>query len=548
MHTFDWDAYGRKVMSGEVLVSEWTMRSVKKHYADLKVAPKNGFWFSERHAQYALNAFLFMKHSKGAFAGSQFVPSDWQQFWIALAFGWRKLDGTRRYREVYWAVPRKNGKTTTLAAIALYMMIMDGEAGAEVYCAATKMEQAKLLYSEANQMINASPFLKEELKTLRDGIFTLDKSCKLVPLGRDSKSMDGLNPSCCVIDEVHAHKTSEIYDVLKSALGARRQPMIWIITTAGFDLSAWGYEQHRYAEKVVKGTIKDEEFLPIIYTVDDPEKWDDPTEWVKANPNLGVSVYEDNLAADCERAKKQPSQQANFKTKRLNIWLASGETWIPIEDWRKCADHNLRIEDFANDKCWVGIDLAEKSDVAALAICFRRGEHLYVFFRLYLNEYEVEKPENQHYRRWRDKGELIVTDGNATDFDVIAHDLMEIHRKYKVIGVPYDPRFSSYFATKLLENGLPMIEVAQTSARFTEPIIQVENSVLENTLTHDGNSMVDWMMSNIVMRVSKFSGLRHPTKESNAEKIDGPIAMLMAVGQAMAVEEPREITQGFVSL
>lgn len=547
MHTFDWDSYGRKVLSGKIPVSEWTRLSVEKHYADMEASPDNGYVFSERHAQYALNAFLFMKHSKGAFAGKQFLPSPWQQFWIALAFGWRKKDGTRRYREVYWAVPRKNGKTTTLAAIALYMMVLDGEPGSEVYCAATKMDQAKLLYNEANQMINASALLKERIKTLRAGIFTLDESCKMVPLGRDSKSMDGLNPSCCVIDEVHAHKTSEIYDVLKSALGARRQPMIWIITTAGFDLGAWGYEQHRYAEKVVKGIIDDDEFLPIIYTVDDPDKWDDPLEWAKANPNLGISVYEDNLCADCERAKKQPSQQPNFKTKRLNIWLSSGETWIPIEDWRRCADHDMRIEDFKGDKCWIGIDLAEKSDVAALAICFRRGDHLYLFFRLYLNEFEVEKPENQHYRRWRDEGELIVTDGNATDFDVIRADLEMLHQEYKVVGIPYDPRFSSYFATKLLEEGLPMVEVAQTSTRFTEPIIAVENAVLEDKISHDGSSMIDWMMSNIVMRTSKFSGLRQPTKESNAEKIDGPVAMLMAVGQAMA-EENDEIGQGFVSL
>ena len=544
---FDWNSYGQKVMSGEILVSEWTMLSVKKHYDDLKASPNNGFYFSEKHAQYALNSFLFMKHSKGEFSGKQFIPSPWQQFWIALAFGWRKTDGTRRYREVYWAVPRKNGKTTTLASIALYAMLMDGEPGAEVYCAATKMDQAKLLYSEADQMIKASALLKQRTKSMRDGIFTTDRTCKLVPLGRDSKSMDGLNPSCCVIDEVHAHKTSEIYDVLKSALGARRQPIIWIITTAGFDLSAWGYEQHRYAEKVVKGVIKDETFLPIIYTVDDPNKWDDPIEWAKANPNLGISVYVDNLKEDCERAKKQPSQQPNFKTKRLNIWLASGETWIPIEDWRKHGDKTLSLDDFKGEKCWIGIDLAEKSDVAALCLCFKRGNHFYLFFRLYLNEYEVMKPENQHYRRWRDEGELIVTDGNATDFDEIRADLLQYNEDFRLVGVQYDPRFSSYFATKLIEDGLPMIEVAQTSTHFTEPIIQIENMVLENTMTYDGNTMVDWMMSNIVMRVSKFSGLRQPTKESNAEKIDGPVAMLMAVGQAIA-EENDEITQGFVSL
>ena len=287
---FDWDEYGRKVIAGDIPVCKWTRLAIERHYRDLAESPANGFYFSEDHAQYALKSFLFVKHSKGEFAGKQFIPSLWQQFWVALAFGWRRVeDGTRRFREVYQAVPRKNGKTTELAAIGLFMMFMDGEKGAEVYAAATKLDQAKILYSEVEQMILSSPLLQRRIKVLRDSIKLINGSAKLVPLGKDSKSMDGLNPHCAIIDEIHAHRTSEIYDVLKSALGGRLQPMIWIITTAGFDLSSFGYEQHRYAEKVLTGDIRDDELLAIIYTVDDPEKWDDPIEWMKANPNLGIS-------------------------------------------------------------------------------------------------------------------------------------------------------------------------------------------------------------------------------------------------------------------
>lgn len=544
---FDWDEYGRKVLSGEIVVCKQIKQGVQKHYADLKASPENGFVFSEERAQYAIQSFLFVKHSKGKFAGQQFVPSLWQQFWVAVAFGWMRLDGTRRYREVYLEVGRKNGKTTLLAGIGINMLCMDGEAGSEVYAAATKLDQAKILYDEAKQMIRGSPLLSGRIKVLRDSIEQINQRGFMKALGRDSKSMDGLNPHCGIIDELHAHKTSEIYDVLKSALGARSQPMLWIITTAGFDLSSFGYEQHRYAEKVLSGEVVDDELLPIIYTVDDPEKWDDPVEWGKANPNLGVSVYLENMEMDCERAKKQPSQQANFKTKRLNIWLASGEQWIPFEDWRKCGSKKLKLDDFRGEKCWIGIDLAEKSDVAALCLVFIREGHFYVFFRLYLNEYEVEKQENQHYRRYRDIGELIVTDGNATDFDVIRHDLNRFKKDFKVVEVPYDPRFASYFATKLVEDGLPMVEIAQTAQHFTQPIIEIENMVLENKLHHDGNSMVEWMMSNVVMRISKFTGLKQPTKETNREKIDGPVAMLLAVGRALK-QVNKVIKQGFVAL
>lgn len=544
---FDWDVYGKKVLSGEIVTSKWTKLAVERHYKLLAGSPANGFTFDEDRAQYAIQSFLFLKHSKGKFAGQQFVPSLWQQFWVAVAFGWLRKDGTRKYREVYLEVGRKNGKTTLLAGIGINMLCMDGEAGSEVYAAATKLEQAKILYDEAKQMIRGSPLLSGKIKVLRDSIELTNERSFMKALGRDSKSMDGLNPHCNIIDEFHAHKTSETYDVLKSALGARAQPMTWIITTAGFDLSSYGYEMHSYAKDVLKGEVIDEEFLPIIYTVDDPEKWDDPVEWEKANPNYGISVYPENMQIDCERAKKQPSQQTNFKTKNLNIWLASGEQWIPFEDWRRCGSKDLKLDDFRGEKCWIGIDLAEKSDVAAVSIVFVRNGHFYVFFKLYLNEYEVEKQENQHYRRYRDIDELIVTDGNATDFDVIREDLLHLKKDFKVVEVPYDPRFASYFATKLAEDGLPMVEIAQTAQHFTQPIIEIENMVLENKLHHDGNSMVEWMMSNVVMRISKFSGLKQPTKEANREKIDGPVAMLLAVGRALK-QEDKVIKQGFVSL
>lgn len=533
---FDWNAYGQKVLAGEIIVGNWTRLAVERHYRDLEKSPASGFYFSDAHAQYALKSLLFVKHSKGEFAGQQFVPEPWQQFWIAVAFGWLRVsDGTRRFRDVYEEVARKNGKTTKLSGIALYMLFMDGEPGAEVYAAATKMEQAKILFRETVQMIASSPLLKRRIKPLKDSIELIGNSAsRLVPLGRDTKTMDGLNPHCNIIDEFHAHKTSDVYDILKSALGARRQPLTWMITTAGFDLSSYGYEMHRYAEKVLSGDIQDEEFLAIVYTVDDPEKWDDPVEWAKANPNLGVSVYEDNLRMDCERAKRQTSQQVNFKTKRLNIWLSSGETWIPIEAWRRCGNRKLKLEDFRGERCWVGLDLAEKSDVAALSLVFMRDRKLYVFFRLYLNEFEVSKPENQHYRRYRSEGDLIVTEGNATDFDVIREDLNRYKEMFRVAEVAYDPYLSSYFATKLTEDGLPMVEITQTTRHFTEPITQIENFVLTEELEHDGNRMMEWMMTNVVIRISKFSGLKQPTKETGREKIDGPVAMMLAVGRALA--------------
>lgn len=533
--TFQWNQYGLDVIAGKVPVCRLTRLAVDRHYRDMQTGHLRGLYFSERHAQHALESFLFLRHSKGEWAGKQFVPDAWQQFWIALAFGWMRADGTRRFREVWEEVPRKNGKSTMLAGLGIYLFEFDGEGGAEVYTAATKMDQAKITHSEAVRMVESSPLLRRHIGVRLNELYNPrpGRADKFVPLGRDSKSLDGLNPHGAILDEVHAHPTSDIYDVIKSGMGARRQPMIWQITTAGFDLSSFGYTQHCYAEKVLEGVFDNDEYLAIIYTVDDPKKWNDPIEWAKANPSLGVSVYLDALKAKCKKAEDEPSEQSNFKTKHLNIWMVSKEEWISVESWRTCGNPRSKLEDFIGEPCWIGMDLAEKSDIAALCLVFKREKKYHLFFRLYLNEYQVQKPENQHLLRYEKEGHLIVNEGNATDFDVILRDMKRFHELFEIREVPYDPKFAAYFAAKLIEAGLPMVEIIQTSSHFTLPIIETENLVLTGDLVHDANPAMDWMISNVVMRISKFSGLKHPTKEKHDQKIDGPVAMLMAMGRAL---------------
>ena len=531
----EWDDYGQAVLSGEIAACKWTRLGVERHYRDLAGSPDNGLVFSAAHAEYAIGFFAkFLRHSIGEFAGKPFVLSPWQKFHIALAFGWYRVDGVRRFRDVYVFVPRKNGKTTEMAGVSLFMLEMDGEPGAQVYMAATKMDQAKLMYNDSVNMVKSSGVLSRHIKLLKDGAYSQAGRNILKPLGRDSKSMDGFNPHAVMLDELHAQKTSEVYDVMKSAIGARRNPMIWMITTAGFDLSSFGYEMHRYAESVLQGTIQDDDFLAIVYTVDDQEAWDDPLEWRKANPNYGVSIYQDGMERDCERARKQPSQQVNFKTKRLNIWCSSGSTWIPLERWRDCADGKMKLEDFHGQPCWIGIDLAEKNDVVALCLVFRQGKRFFVFPRLYQNAYQIAQPENQHYRTFVAMGDLIETEGNTIDLEIIRQDLLELKARFKVQEVAYDPRFSSYLATTLIKDGLPMVEITQRSTFFTQPINEIESLVMSGNLHHDGNRMMEWMMTNVVMAISKFSGLKTPIKENPREKIDGVLALLMAMGRALA--------------
>lgn len=549
-HSFDWDAYGRAVMAGEIVVSRWTRLAVERHYKDLESCHARGLWFSEAHAQHALEAFLFLRHSKGEWAGQPFELSPWQQFWVAVAFGWMRADGSRRFREVWLEVPRKNGKTTLLAGIGLYLFWFDGEGGAEVYAAATKMDQAKILYSEAERMVQSSPLLRRDIGQKLNVLYnpTPGRADEFRPLGRDSKTLDGLNPHGALLDEVHAHPNRELYDVIKTGLGARRQPMVWQITTAGENLSGFGYSQHEYAEKILEGVFEDDAFLAVIYTVDHPKKWMDPVEWGKANPGLGVSVYLEGLQTSAQKAQRQTSELPNFQTKRLNIWLSGGSKWIPVDDWQACGDASLKIEDFAGEPCWVGLDLAEKKDIAAMAIVFRRGGRYFVFFKLYHNEDQINAPENRHFYTWEKSGHLLMSPGNATDFNDIRNDLVVLRDAHQLQEVIYDPKFAAYFAARLAEDdSLLMVDMPQTSSRFTLPIVSIENLVLTKDLVHDANPAVAWMISNVVMRESKFSGLRHPTKEKPENKIDAVVALIMAMGRAMN-EDPdgSVISQGFV--
>ena len=336
-----------------------------------------------------------------------------------------------------------------------------------------------------------------------------------------------------VVDELHAHKTRAVYDVIDSATGARSQPLILMITTAGTDTSGICYEQRDYTVKVLEGAHVDESWFGIIFTIDDEDTWHDPAVWRKANPNLGVSVKTDDMAAAVRKAQAMPSALNNVLTKRLNRWVNADSAWMPIEDWKRCGNAKLQLADFGGERCWIGMDLAEKRDFAALALVFKRSERFYLFTRLYLNELAISESGNAHLQGWARAGYVTVTDGNATDFDVIADDLRNFCKQFQVEEIPYDPAMSRYFATKLSEEGLPLVEIRQAPLFFTQPLIQVENMVLERKLEHDANPVMTWMMSNVVVRVSKITGLKHPTKEREENKIDGPVASLLALGRSM---------------
>ena len=545
--------YAQRVSTGDIPACKWTRLAVDRQLADLQRETSEDWpWVFDENCAARICEFIeLLPHIKGKWARERrLIELDaWQCFVLTTVFGWLHKDtGLRRFREVYLEVPRKNAKSTLSSGVALYMLTADGEQGAEIYSAATTRDQARIVFDDAKGMAERTPDLRTYLGVaiLTHSITVAHTSSKFSPLAAEASTQDGLNVHFACLDELHAHKKRDLYDVIDTARGAREQSLLWIITTAGSDRSGICYERRTHVTKVLDRVISDETTFGLIYTIDDNDDPFDPASWAKANPNWLVSVLRDDMEAAARKAESMPSALNNFLTKRLNVWVSGESPWMDMRAWERCADTSLQLSDFAGEKCWAGLDLAQKKDFAALCLVFQRDGTWYVFTRLYLNELAVSESGNAHLSGWARSGYVQVTDGDITDFDVLAEDLRSYCKQFDMQEIAFDPALSMYFAGKLIEEGLPLVEIAQRALFFTPPLIQVENLVLEKKLKFDGNPVMTWMVSNLVVKVSKFNELRSPTKERPENKIDGPMAMLMALGRAMA-NEPKENLDDFLN-
>ena len=533
--------YIGQVIAGEIAACKWTVAAVQRQLDDLAHATSDTWpWIFDADTAARPCEFLeLLPHIKGKWArqGALLVLDPWQIFIVTTVFGWIHKDtGLRRFREAYIEVPRKNGKSLMSAGIGLYMLTADGEQGAEVYSAATTRDQARIVFDDAKGMAERTPDMRSYLGVaiLTHSITVAHTSSKFSPLAAEASTQDGLNVHCAIIDELHAHKKRDLYDVIDTARGAREQSLLWLITTAGSDRSGICYERRTHITKVLDRVIDDPTMFGIIYTIDEKDDPMDRASWAKANPNWLTSVLADDMESAARKAAAMPSALNNFLTKRLNVWVNGESPWMDMRAWEKCADTSLQLSDFAGEKCYAGLDLAQKKDFAAYVKVFERDGTWFVFTRLYLNELAVQESGNAHLAGWARSGYVDVTDGDITDFDVLAEHMRADCKQFDMQEIAFDPALSMYFATKLIEDGLPLVEIAQRSLFFTPPLIQVENLVLEKKLKFDGNPVMTWMVSNLVVKVSKYNELRSPTKERPENKIDGPMAMLMALGRAMA--------------
>lgn len=529
------------VRSGEIVVGELVRLAVDRHVDDLERQDTTGLRFDPEAVDRVYRFFAFLRHSKGEWAGQQFLLSPWQAFILMVLFGWKSPSGYRRFFIAYLQVARKNGKTTFLAGIGLYLAFADNEPGAEVYCAATKRDQAKILHAEATRMRAQSPELAKRIKAYRDNLHVNEKAQKFEPIGSDADTTDGLNSHGNLVDELHKHKTRDLWDVLTSGTGARRQPLTIAITTAGFDLQSICWEQRDYAEKILKGAIRDDSFFAFVAEPDKDDDWHDERTWVKGNPNLGVSVYLDNLRQDYRKAAASPAGQNAFRRLRLDEWTEQEDRWIEMAAWNACPAIERALE---GARCYGGLDLSSTTDLSALVLVFPPDQWpewtvLPYFWMPEDGLLDRARNDRVPYDAWVRDGWIKATPGNLIDYDWVREDVKRTAGLFRLEEIAYDRWNSSGLVTQLTGDGLEMVPMGQGYASMSAPAKEMMRLLLAKQINHMDNPVLRWMASN-VMAVQDPAGNIKPDKAKSRHRIDGIVAMIMAIDRAMRHGEKKE--------
>ncbi len=545
--------YANDVVTGRILACKWVRLACERHLSDLQRARSNDFpyRFDPAKAGRVCRFLEQLPHTKGDWALSidgrdnRIRLEPWQCFIYSSVFGWvHKETGLRRFRIAYICVPRKNGKSIIAAGTGLYMFASDGEMGAEIYAGATCQRQAWEVFRPAKQMVERTPRLKEVfgIHVGARNLAILDNGSRFEPVV--GKPGDGASPSCAIVDEYHEHRTDELVDTMRTGMGARKQPLLWIITTAGSNIAGPCHDLQREVEKVLDQSITREELFGIVYTIDEAEDdWTSEIALRKANPNFGVSVFEDFLLTEQAAAIQNSRKQNIFKTKHLNIWCGADVAWMNMQKWQALKDPSLSIEDFRGEPVWIGCDLAATVDITAAVQVFKRvideKEHYYVFGRYYLPRERAEDPDYQHYQQWLHDGRLIGTEGPIVDLELFREDLLADAERFQLQQIAFD-QWNALQMQVEIQKALgedKAVNVPMKTQFLSYPMKQLESLVLDGRIHHDGNPVLTWMMSNVVAHTDRNDNI-FPNKENRANKIDGAVALIMALSRAIVETGP----------
>lgn len=539
------ERYIKKVITGKIDACLFVRQACTRQVNDLKKkkTKKFPYIFDRKKANRVCQFIENLSHVKGVKAGEPVHLEDWQCFILTTVFGWVKEDGARRFTQTYIEVPRGNGKSTLCSGIALYMECADGEQGAEVYSFATTREQAGIVFGDALAMARGNKDFKNYfgVTCLNHSVIVLGTNSKFMAKSSDAGTLDGLNTHCGIIDELHAHKTRHVYDVVISSIGKRAQPLVFCITTAGFYLHGICMERRKTTAKVLAGAVSIDSLFGIIYTIDEDDDWKTEKAVIKANPNWGVSVNPDIMRGELANALVNTSAQKNYLTKHLDVWVNSDSAWLDMSKYNACIDTSFTPEDFAGKPCIYGVDLASKLDLSAVIKLFWKKNqddgliHYYVWADFFLPSDTVKNSGNTSYYGWVEDGHLRTTDGAITDIGQIEQFIIEDYKKFDTLSVAYDPMQATQMAQGLLQDGAPMVELYQNLKNLSEPMKTLQALMYSGRLHVLNNPVLHWNAANVVAHTDAKENI-FPRKEKPEDKIDGIVALIMAFNQAIFLD------------
>lgn len=580
-------SYAQAVVAGLIPNCKWVRLACKRFIDDLARAYDPVTWpyvYDSARGDRFVNFAELFPHVKGRWAtGGQTIKyEDWQCFIDCNLFGWiNKKSKLRRFRTSFELIPRKNAKSTKAALRGIYMFVADNENGAEVYSGATTEKQALEVFRPAWGMVNKLKTIQAAFQIEQTGnaknpgtMFVVEDMSKFELL--IGKPGDGASPHHAIIDEYHEHDSDHMVDAMQTGMGAREQPLLSVITTAGSNLNGPCYEMQQDMQKILEGVVKDETRFAIMYGIDEEDKWDDPASLIKANPNYGISIFPEFLLSQLAAAKRSASKQNSFRTKHLNEWVGATTAWMNMSAWSEqvayihlktgkigslksfqslaedgihmITDPDIRrvvMDDFKEDFCHVAGDLSSKLDVTAVDITFERGDQHFTFKKFFVPEAATET--NEKYLEFSENGYLELTDGVMMDQEVIEDYLIWLCENFKVIDIAFDAWNADYMMTRLMKKNVDVVKFPFNTKFISGPMKTIEAEVLAGKYWHDGNPVMDWMVGNVAANVNDH-GETYPKKARKNDptcKIDGIAVAIMSMGRWQVQDEPEPEFQFF---
>ncbi len=544
------ERYIEGVLSGKIVTSKFVRLACERHKRDLAEGHLRNLKFDPAKGQHVISFVeQFCHHSQGEWAGNLVVLEPWQCAMLYILYGWRWADtGYRRFKFAYVELAKGNGKSFLASAIGLYELIATGEPGAEVYSVATKKDQARIVFSEAERMVAASPALKLRIRSFRDNLHIAGTASKFQPLSSDEDSLDGPRPQALIADELHAWGVSarKLWDVLANALGKRRSPIFMVITTAGSGEVSLCRTEHNYCEKVLTGIHEDDSRFAWICGLDPEDDFLDEKNWIKANPNLGVSVNLKELREAINKAKGDPASLNGVLRLRLGIWTSSSVSMIPMDDWAAC-NAPIDIASLKKQPCFGGLDLSTISDISAFVLLFppyAKREKWAILPFFFLPEDAIEKRSKRDrvpYDLWKSQGLFNLTRGNTIDYDTIRAKILSLSDEYDIREIAFDPYNATETATWMQDQGIVGVSLRQHMASLGGPTKKLMELILKHDLVHMDNPVLKWMASNCVADTDAAGSFKID-KARSPEKIDGIAALINALARAMVVPIKQKAT------